>query len=104
MHKKFWFSQILNFVLYSYVYKMSCFSPQILDFGLARGFEPEMTGYVATRYYRAPEIMLSWRNYSYPVDIWSVGCIVAEMFMRSVVFMATDCMLIVALVVVVAWS
>jgi serine/threonine protein kinase len=67
-------------------------SPQILDFGLARGFEPEMTGYVATRYYRAPEIMLSWRNYSYPVDVWSVGCIMAELFNKEILFRADDCM------------
>jgi hypothetical protein len=37
---------------------------QILDFGLARQAEFEMTGYVATRYYRAPEIMLNWMHYN----------------------------------------
>lgn len=36
---------------------------QICDFGLARIQDPEMTGYVSTRYYRAPEIMLTWRKY-----------------------------------------
>lgn len=36
---------------------------QILDFGLARHTENEMTGYVATRWYRAPEIMLNWMHY-----------------------------------------
>uniref|UniRef100_A0A914CTD6 Protein kinase domain-containing protein n=1 Tax=Acrobeloides nanus TaxID=290746 RepID=A0A914CTD6_9BILA len=36
---------------------------KILDFGLARQAEAEMTGYVATRWYRAPEIMLNWRHY-----------------------------------------
>ena len=38
--------------------------PQILDFGLARQADDEMTGYVATRWYRAPEIMLNWMHYN----------------------------------------
>lgn len=37
---------------------------QILDFGLARLTDDEMTGYVATRWYRAPEIMLNWMHYN----------------------------------------
>ena len=37
---------------------------KILDFGLARMAEEEMTGYVATRWYRAPEIMLNWMHYN----------------------------------------
>ena len=37
---------------------------QILDFGLARQTDEEMTGYVATRWYRAPEIMLNWMHYT----------------------------------------
>ena len=52
---------------------------KILDFGLARPTDAEMTGYVATRWYRAPEIMLNWMHYSQTVDIWSVGCIMAEL-------------------------
>ncbi|RZC33268.1 Pkinase domain containing protein [Asbolus verrucosus] len=44
---------------------------KILDFGLARPTETEMTGYVATRWYRAPEIMLNWMHYNQTVDIWS---------------------------------
>eukprot|EP00123_Amoebidium_parasiticum_P004002 comp15299_c0_seq1/m.12125 comp15299_c0_seq1/g.12125 ORF comp15299_c0_seq1/g.12125 comp15299_c0_seq1/m.12125 type:complete len:390 (-) comp15299_c0_seq1:175-1344(-) len=63
---------------------------KILDFGLARIADPEMTGYVATRYYRAPEIMLSWRKYDNAVDIWSVGCIMAELLTRRVTFEGTD--------------
>ena len=76
---------------------------KICDFGLARGFsmDPEenagfMTEYVATRWYRAPEIMLSFQSYTKAsqyskilchrlyssfslVDVWSVGCILAEL-------------------------
>ncbi|EEP82041.1 mitogen-activated protein kinase MKC1 [Uncinocarpus reesii 1704] len=59
---------------------------KICDFGLARGFsmDPDenagyMTEYVATRWYRAPEIMLSFPSYTKAIDVWSVGCILAEL-------------------------
>jgi mitogen-activated protein kinase 1/3 len=60
---------------------------KICDLGLSRvvlddaveGFT-EMTEYVATRWYRAPEIMLTLSQYSSAVDMWSVGCILAELF------------------------
>ena len=38
-----------------------------------------MTDYVATRWYRAPEILLGGQLYTTGVDMWSVGCILAEM-------------------------
>lgn len=63
---------------------------KILDFGLARPTETEMTGYVATRWYRAPEIMLNWMHYSQTVDIWSVGCIMAELLTGRTLFPGTD--------------
>ncbi|XP_060691431.1 STKc_p38 domain-containing protein isoform X3 [Hemiscyllium ocellatum] len=63
---------------------------KILDFGLARPTETEMTGYVITRWYRPPEIILNWMHYGYSVDIWSVGCILAEMVTRSVIFPGFD--------------
>jgi len=63
---------------------------RILDFGLARPTENEMTGYVATRWYRAPEIMLNWMHYNLTVDIWSVGCIMAEMLTGKTLFPGTD--------------
>ena len=43
------------------------------------GFNPAMTEYVATRWYRAPEILLGSQTYTKGVDMWSVGCIFAEM-------------------------
>ena len=49
-----------------------------------------MTGYVSTRYYRAPEIMLTWQRYDYAVDIWSTGCIIAEMLLGKVFLPARD--------------
>ena len=63
---------------------------KILDFGLARPTENEMTGYVATRWYRAPEIMLNWMHYNHTVDIWSVGCIMAEMLTGKTLFPGSD--------------
>jgi len=63
---------------------------KILDFGLARPTETEMTGYVATRWYRAPEIMLNWMHYNQTVDVWSVGCIMAEMLSSKTLFPGTD--------------
>lgn len=63
---------------------------KILDFGLARHADEEMTGYVATRWYRAPEIMLNWMHYNQTVDIWSVGCIMAELLTGKPLFPGTD--------------
>ncbi|KAJ5920772.1 CMGC/MAPK/P38 protein kinase [Penicillium verhagenii] len=49
-----------------------------------------MTGYVTTRYYRAPEIMLTWQNYGVEVDMWSSGCILAEMIQGQPLFPGKD--------------
>ena len=49
-----------------------------------------MTGYVSTRYYRAPEIMLTWQKYDTEVDIWSAGCIFAEMLEGKPLFPGKD--------------
>merc|ERR1711920_1096409 len=56
---------------------------KITDFGLARGVHMEdalnLTEYVVTRWYRAPEVMCSAKQYDEKVDVWSVGCIFAEL-------------------------
>lgn len=52
-----------------------------------------MTGYVVTRWYRAPEVILSWMHYNQTVDIWSVGCIMAEMLTGKTLFKGKDCIL-----------
>ena len=48
--------------------------------------EAEMTEYVVTRWYRAPEILLGSQQYTAAVDMWSVGCIFAEMLSRKPLF------------------
>lgn len=70
---------------------------KICDFGLSRGFEsrPEetathLTEYVATRWYRAPEIMLAFRRYSTAIDVWSIGCILAELLLGKPLFKGKD--------------
>ncbi|GAA5873844.1 hypothetical protein JCM8547_008618 [Rhodosporidiobolus lusitaniae] len=73
---------------------------KVCDFGLARSVataEPAtgsetgfMTEYVATRWYRAPEIMLSFKQYTKAIDIWSVGCICAEMLNGRPLFPGRD--------------
>jgi mitogen-activated protein kinase 1/3 len=50
-----------------------------------------MTEYVSNRWYRAPEIMLSYMEYNKNSDIWSVGCILAEILSRKPIFPGNDC-------------
>ncbi len=59
---------------------------KIADFGLARTATDAnnfMTEYVVTRWYRAPELLLSCDTYDEKIDVWSVGCMVAEMLLRK---------------------
>ena len=42
---------------------------KILDFGLGRNAQDQMTGYVMTRYWRAPEVMLNWMHYGRQGDL-----------------------------------
>ncbi|QPG76043.1 mitogen-activated serine/threonine-protein kinase [Brettanomyces nanus] len=69
---------------------------KICDFGLARSIASKednygfMTEYVATRWYRAPEIMLTFQEYTTGIDVWSVGCILAEMLSGRPLFPGTD--------------
>ncbi|WFD30528.1 [pyruvate dehydrogenase (acetyl-transferring)] kinase [Malassezia sp. CBS 17886] len=59
---------------------------KIADFGLAREFgDPgaRMTSQVVTRWYRAPELLLGSRAYSGAVDMWAMGCIFAELMLRT---------------------
>ncbi|XP_030612817.1 serine/threonine-protein kinase MAK isoform X12 [Archocentrus centrarchus] len=62
-----------------------CMGPELVkiaDFGLAREIrsKPPYTDYVSTRWYRAPEVLLKSSSYSSPIDLWAVGCIMAELY------------------------
>ena len=69
---------------------------KVADFGLARSLrnveqppdeEPTvLTDYVATRWYRAPEILLGSTQYTFGVDMWSMGCILAETLVGKPIF------------------
>jgi serine/threonine protein kinase len=65
---------------------------KICDFGLARGVKDDvdLTKYVVTRWYRAPELLCSCTDYDEKIDVWSVGCILAELLGRSPLFPGED--------------
>lgn len=75
-------------------------SLKLADFGLARrisspldsstGSGSALTPLVVTLWYRAPEILLGSREYGFPVDMWSVGCIMAELLSRRPLFPGTS--------------
>ena len=66
---------------------------KLADFGLARsvaqddlGVPPIVSDYIATRWYRAPEILLGSQVYTKAVDLWSSGCILGEILIEQVMF------------------
>lgn len=70
---------------------------KVADFGLARSIastedeqQPMLTDYVATRWYRAPEILLGSTKYTKGVDMWSLGCILAELLLGKPFFPGTS--------------
>ncbi|CAD7936392.1 unnamed protein product [Amoebophrya sp. A120] len=75
---------------------------KVCDFGLARTATqmsqekgdpaPVLTDYVATRWYRAPEILLGSTSYTYGVDIWAVGCILGELLNGKPIFPGSSTM------------
>ncbi|NXQ32251.1 MK15 kinase, partial [Alaudala cheleensis] len=73
---------------------------KLCDFGLARSLCPRgaappgaaLTEYVATRWYRAPEILLGCPRYTKGVDMWSIGCILGEMLLGKPLFPGTSTM------------
>lgn len=66
-----------------------CGHIKLADFGLARTFNIPMRAYtheVVTLWYRAPEILLGTKLYNTSVDLWSLGCIFAEMVGLNIEF------------------
>jgi len=74
---------------------------KVADFGLARSIlmlekeqasKPVLTDYIATRWYRAPEILLGSTKYTKGVDMWAVGCILGELILERPLFPGTSTM------------
>ncbi|CAD8053092.1 unnamed protein product [Paramecium sonneborni] len=67
---------------------------KLADFGLARMVctleQDILTDYVATRWFRAPEILLGSKSYSFGVDMWSIGCMIGEMILGKALFSGTS--------------
>jgi len=98
-HIKSWSMQLLQGVNYMHVNKIihrdlkasniligRSGELKIADWGLARTWNDKMknlTNPVITLWYRPPELLLGCRKYSPKIDMWSIGCIIAEMFRRT---------------------
>lgn len=111
IHKRYIMYQILKAAMYLHsgnvihrdqkpsnvLLDSECFV-KMCDFGLARSVtsmtqeagDPSLTDYVATRWYRAPEILLASPRYTKGVDMWSLGCILGEMLLGKPLFPGTS--------------
>ena len=56
---------------------------KICDFGSSKVIDPQgkNTPYIVSRYYRAPELIFGITNYTTMIDVWSVGCVIAELML-----------------------
>ena len=105
IHKHFIFFQVASAVHYLHAAQLvhrDIKPPNILvnedceaklcDFGLVRSLLPNdnqqlvLTENIATRWYRAPEILLCSNSYGKEVDVWSLGCVLAEIFLGRPLF------------------
>lgn len=62
---------------------------KLADFGLARAFSIPIKPYtkdVVTLWYRSPELLLKMNEYATPIDMWSAGCIFAELALKNALF------------------
>ncbi|KAL9185331.1 hypothetical protein ACHAXT_003108 [Thalassiosira profunda] len=62
---------------------------KLIDFGGATYNHEKKSSTVNTRQYRAPEVILGW-GWSYPSDLWSAGCIIAELYQGELLFATHD--------------
>ncbi|KAF7684172.1 putative casein kinase II subunit alpha like protein [Astathelohania contejeani] len=65
---------------------------KVIDWGLAEFYHPktEYNVKVASRYYKAPELLVNYRYYDYSLDIWSLGCLFAETLFKTCPFFCGD--------------
>ena len=67
----------------------TCHILKVCDFGSAKKISEESkqsVSYITSRYYRAPELMFGAREYSTAIDIWSAGCVIAELIIGEPLF------------------
>lgn len=67
----------------------SCHILKVCDFGSAKKISPEeetSVSYITSRYYRAPELMFGARKYNHTIDLWSAGCVIAELLLGEPLF------------------
>ena len=94
IHKQFIMYQLLKAL--KFIHSAGIIHRKVCDFGLARcitsssGKDVVMTDYVATRWYRAPEILLGSTKYGTQADMWSVGCIFGELLGGKPMFPGTS--------------
>jgi dual-specificity kinase/CDC-like kinase len=67
----------------------ACTQVKVIDFGGATFDNEKKSSIVNTRQYRAPEVILGW-GWSYPSDLWSAGCIMAELYTGHLLFQTHD--------------
>ena len=67
-------------------------SLKICDFGNSKIIYPNMESstYVASRFYRAPELLMGCKNYNGEIDVWSAGCVLAEMVIGKPIFIGKN--------------
>ena len=58
---------------------------KIVDLGSSCFYNQKIYTYIQSRYYRAPEVLIGGK-YSYPIDMWSFGCIIAELYLGLPIF------------------
>lgn len=65
---------------------------KVCDFGSAKRLEPRQpsVSYICSRYYRAPELIVGCQYYSTQIDIWGLGCVLAEMVLGKAIFQGDD--------------
>lgn len=71
------------------VRRISCTDIRLIDFGLLTRDKDPHRSVVSTRYYRAPEVILNL-GWSHPCDVWSIGCILVDIYFGNLLFDTHD--------------
>mmetsp|Transcript_45887 Transcript_45887/g.33647 ORF Transcript_45887/g.33647 Transcript_45887/m.33647 type:complete len:109 (-) Transcript_45887:677-1003(-) len=67
-----------------------CEKVKIVDFGSCCRWEENYYTYIQSRSYRAPEVILRYEKYDGKIDVWSLGCIVSELYTGKILFPGVD--------------